>query len=114
MKAQFGDVKREDLGTQIIEGLSCKGAREVRTIAAGAIGNERPIEIISETWTSPELKMVMRKKHSDPRFGESVYELTGLKRGEPDKSLFQVPSNYRIIEQNETNPSKEFLIHSKP
>jgi hypothetical protein len=95
-----GEVKHEDLGTQVIDGVSCTGTRETRTIAAGAIGNERPLEIISETWKSPELKVVVLSKHSDPRFGETVYQLTDIKRSEPDASLFQVPSDYRILNQD--------------
>ena len=43
-------VKHEDLGTQTIEGVSAQGKRETVTIPAGQIGNERPIEIVSETW----------------------------------------------------------------
>jgi hypothetical protein len=96
--AEFsGEVKHEDLGTQVIEGVSCTGIRETRTIAAGAIGNERPIEITSETWMSPELKMVVLSKHSDPRFGETTYHLTDIRRSEPDPSLFQVPGDYKIV-----------------
>ena len=95
-----GDAKHEDLGTQVIDGVSCTGTRETRTIAAGAIGNEQPIEITSETWTSPELKTLVLSKHNDPRFGETVYQLTDIKRSEPDASLFQVPSDYRILSQD--------------
>ncbi|HTC95863.1 MAG TPA: hypothetical protein VK699_20650 [Terriglobales bacterium] len=90
----------KDLGTQVIEGVSCTGTRETRTIAAGAIGNEQPIEITTETWTSPELKTVVLSKHNDPRFGETVYQLTDIKRSEPDQSLFQVPSDYRVLGQD--------------
>jgi hypothetical protein len=100
-----GESKQEDLGTQVIEGVACTGSRETRTIPAGAIGNERPIDIVSEIWTSPELKMVVLSKHSDPRFGENVYRLTDLNRAEPDPALFQLPSNYKIIE-NEIPRSK--------
>jgi len=49
-------IKHEDLGTQTIEGLSAQGKRETVTIPAGQIGNERPIEIVTETWFSPELQ----------------------------------------------------------
>jgi hypothetical protein len=35
-------------------------------------------------------------KHSDPRFGETVYRLTNISRTEPDASLFQVPADYKI------------------
>jgi hypothetical protein len=102
-----GEVKHEDLGPQVIQGISCTGTREIRTIPAGAIGNEQPIEITSETWMSPELKTVILSKHRDPRFGETVYQLTDLKRDEPNQALFQVPSDYRIIGQDVVASPKE-------
>jgi len=102
-----GEVKHEDLGPQVIQGISCTGTREIRTIPAGAIGNEQPIEITSETWMSPELKTVVLSKHSDPRFGETVYQLTDLKRDEPNQALFQVPSDYRIVGQDVVASPKE-------
>lgn len=101
-----GDVKHEDLGTQVIEGVSCTGKRETRTIPAGAIGNERPLETISENWTSSELHTLVLSKHSDPRFGETVYRLTDIQRNEPDPSLFQVPSDYRLANPGELSSPK--------
>jgi hypothetical protein len=89
-----GNLKTESLGTQVIEGVSCEGHRMTRTIPAGAIGNERPLETITETWISPELHALVLKKNSDPRFGETIYKLTDIRRAEPDASLFQVPSSY--------------------
>ena len=89
------NMKHESLGTQVIEGISAEGTRDTRTIPAGAIGNEKPIVITSETWISPELQVVVLSKRNDPRFGETVYKLTGITRGEPDPSLFQVPEKAR-------------------
>jgi len=45
-----GNVKQEDLGTRTIEGVSAKGLKTTMTIAAGEVGNERPIEVVTETW----------------------------------------------------------------
>ena len=84
-------VKHEDLGTQTIEGVSAEGKRDTMTIPAGQIGNERPIEVVSETWYSPELRTFVLRKHSDPRVGETVFRLTDIRRGEPDAALFQPP-----------------------
>jgi len=39
-----GTAKKEALGEQMIEGVRAEGTRETRTIPAGKIGNERPIE----------------------------------------------------------------------
>jgi len=95
------DVKnqvKEALGTQMIEGVQAEGTRVTVTIPAGEIGNERPIEIVSERWYSPELQMVIMSKHSDPRSGETTYQLTNINRSEPAKSLFEVPTGYTISE----------------
>ncbi len=93
---QPGEAKSESLGTQTIEGVSAEGKRETRTIPAGAIGNDRPIEISSETWYSPDLHAVVLNKRNDPRMGETVYRLTDIKRGEPDASLFQPPPGTKM------------------
>ena len=93
---QVNNGKEESLGKQTIEGIEAEGVRTTMTIPAGEIGNERPIEIISERWYSPELQTLVMTKHSDPRFGETVYHLTNISRSEPDASLFQVPADYKI------------------
>jgi hypothetical protein len=90
--------KTEDLGTQVIQGLSAQGKRVTRAIAAGQEGNEKEIDIVTETWYSPDLQMVIQSKTSDPRFGETAYQLSGLNRAEPDPALFAVPSGYSITE----------------
>ncbi len=94
-KATGNEVK-EQLGKQIVEGVEAEGTRTTVTIPAGEIGNERPIEIVSERWYSPELQLVVMTRHSDPRFGETTYKLTNINRTEPAKTLFEVPADYTI------------------
>jgi hypothetical protein len=89
---------KEQLGKQIIEGVEAEGNRSTVTIPAGEIGNERAIEIVSESWYSPELQMVVMTRHTDPRFGETTYRLTNINRTEPVKSLFEVPADYTVKE----------------
>jgi hypothetical protein len=86
----------ESLGKRMIEGVEAEGTRITQTIPAGAMGNERPIEVLHELWYSQELLMDVMTKWIDPRLGESTQRLTNLKRGEPDASLFQPPSDYTI------------------
>ena len=93
---QPDEAKTESLGTQVMEGVVVEGKRVTRTIPAGQIGNAQPIEITSEVWTSPDLQVVVMSKHSDPRFGETTYQLTGIQRAEPDHSLFEIPPGYTI------------------
>ncbi len=91
-----GTAQKESLGEQTIEGVRAQGTRETRTIPAGRIGNERPIDIVSETWYSPDLQMVVQSKRSDPRVGETIYRLTNIALAEPDATLFQVPAGVTV------------------
>jgi len=91
-------AKTEDLGTQVIQGVTVQGKRVTRVIPAGKEGNEKEIDIVSETWYSPDLQAMVMSKTSDPRFGESVYQLNAISRAEPDPALFAVPSDYTVKE----------------
>jgi hypothetical protein len=88
--------KTESLGTKSMEGVQVTGTRSTSTIPAGTIGNDRDLNIIRETWYSPELKLVIQSTQSDPRFGETTYTLKNIQQGSPDVTLFQVPANYTI------------------
>ncbi|MEW6209726.1 MAG: hypothetical protein AB1631_15260 [Acidobacteriota bacterium] len=92
------ETKKESLGTQTIEGVQAEGTRVTLTIPAGEIGNEQPINIVSERWYSPELQVVVMTRRSDPRAGETTYRLTNINRSEPTRSLFEVPSDYTLRE----------------
>jgi TonB family protein len=91
-------TKTESLGKQMVEGVECEGERAVTTMPAGTIGNDRPIETVNETWYSPELKIMILSKRSDPRFGESTYSVTNITRSEPYAELFLPSSDYKLID----------------
>ncbi len=95
--AETGNRSQESLGTQEIAGVQAQGTRTTETIPAGKIGNERPIIVTDERWYSPDLKVDVLVKHSDPRMGTVVYQLTNISREEPDASLFQVPADYTVV-----------------
>ena len=90
--------KSEDLRSRVIEGVEATGKSSMTTILAGTIGNERDIVTTSETWYSKELQMTILNKRTDPQTGNYLYQLTNIKRSEPDKSLFTVPSDYKIVD----------------
>jgi hypothetical protein len=96
--ADPSEVTTENLGNQTMEGVQVTGTRTTQTIAVGKIGNDRPIVITTEVWTSPELKTTVYSKRNDPRMGEQTFKLTNIQRGEPDASLFTVPSDFKITE----------------
>src|SRR5882757_9290923 len=91
-----GAVKKDDLGTQSINGAPAQGTRYTRTIPAGQIGNDKPISIVNERWYSPDLQVVVKSTRTDPRFGSTTYTLTNIQRQEPAATLFAVPSDYTV------------------
>ncbi len=93
--APRGPGVTQPLPAREIEGLRANGERTTWTIPAGQIGNERPIEIVREVWTSPELMVTLQSRDFDPRSGETLYRLSNLRRGEPDAALMRVPPDYR-------------------
>ncbi|MDT4966274.1 MAG: hypothetical protein QOJ64_1011 [Acidobacteriota bacterium] len=100
----------ESLGKQTIEGVVADGTRTTSTIPAGEVGNEQPIKIVWEKWYSPELQTVVMTRHSDPFVGETTYRLTNIVRGEPARSLFEVPADYTIKEL----PTNTRIMRRKP
>jgi hypothetical protein len=99
VRVSMKNAAREPLGKQMIEGVNAEGVREASTIAAGAIGNDRPIQVSSESWYSAELQMNIMTRHSDPRTGDESFRLTNINRSEPAAYLFQAPSGYQINER---------------
>ncbi|MBV9158765.1 MAG: hypothetical protein JO097_21075 [Acidobacteriaceae bacterium] len=97
------NVSKTELGTQTIEGVAAQGTRTTRTISAGSVGNEQPIVITTETWYSPDLKVLVMSKTEDPRMGETTYKLTNIQQSEPAANLFQVPDDYTVKDQPTNN-----------
>lgn len=93
-----GSMKTESLGTQTISGVPCAAKRNIHTIAAGQIGNDRPIEIVNETCFSEQLKTLLSSRTNDPMHGETLMRLTTINRAEPAKSLFEIPPGYTVKE----------------
>ena len=87
-----------DLGQQVIEGVLATGTRSTTVIPAGMIGNDKPINVVSEQWVSEDLQVFVMTKHSDPRSGDTIYRLTNVVQAEPHKSLFEVPPDYTFKE----------------
>jgi hypothetical protein len=92
------NVRTESLGKRTIEGVEAEGTRTTIQIPAGRVGNDRPLEIVSERWYSPELQVVVLSSHKDPFVGDTVYRLTNINRAEPAASLFEVPADYTVFE----------------
>ena len=99
LSAVVRDEKREmvneDLGSRNIEGVDCTGTRQTTTIPAGAIGNEKPISIVRETWFAPVIAAVVESTTDDPRYGKTTYQLKNVQLNEPPRSMFEPPADFK-------------------
>ncbi len=93
------DTKTESLGRQIIEGVPADGTRITQTIPAGQMGNELPIQVVTERWYSSDLHMEILTRRTDPRNGETVTKLINISRAEPNRTLFEPPADYKTVEE---------------
>jgi hypothetical protein len=92
------DFRNEILTPQEINGVHADGQRTTRTIhLEGEISN-RVIEVTNELWISPDLRIIVRLIHDDPRTGKEVTEVTEAVRGDPEPALFQVPEGYAVVD----------------
>ena len=83
---------KQDLGTQVMDGLQVKGTKTTFTIPAG---QDRvtiaDVVTTTESWYSDELKLIISSKRTDPAFVTST-KATNLRRVEPARDLFEVPA----------------------
>jgi hypothetical protein len=90
----------ESLGSQTIEGVFVEGNKTTTTFPVGFMGNDRALVRVTESWISPDLKLLVLSKNSDPRMGESTTRLQNINRSEPDPALFGIPAGYQIVDEN--------------
>ena len=88
----------EDLGTQMVNGVSAQGVRTTTTVEKGAVGNDRDLHTVMERWVSPDLRVIVRSVNTNPDRGAVHLDLTNLVVGSPDPSLFEVPAGYTVVE----------------
>ena len=86
--------KTEDLGMNVIDGVQCKGSRVTQT------SDDLPAKVATyERWYSSELKLTSLATASGPNWKHTA-RIRILDRGEPDASLFVIPSDYTIHDLN--------------
>jgi len=86
-----------------MEGVRVIGTRREYTLAAGTVGNEKPIGITIEQWFSPDLRMIVSKTGQGTTGGGSIYRLGHIVQGEPDPGLFAIPPDYTLHRNSVTS-----------
>jgi hypothetical protein len=91
-------VKVEDLGTTMLNGLDAKGTRRTFTVPAKLSGTGKPVEVVDEYWYSEDLHVNLLVRRTDPRTGVQTVAISAIERVEPAPAFFEVPEGYKIVD----------------
>ncbi len=92
-----GDLTREDLGSNLVNGIEAVGTRETVVLNAGVAGNDRPLSLMREFWYSPRLGINLIEKRVDPRSGTQMFTVSDVALSEPDPQSFAVPAGFTVV-----------------
>ena len=89
----------EDLADKTIYGVTAAGHRSTQTSPPGTRqGNDKPIVSVVERWVDPQTGITLLSKQSGSD-GGSTSSMPDYKAGDPDPSLFQIPSDYKVVDE---------------
>lgn len=90
------------LGKDVIDDLETDIILETKKIPAGKIGNDREIVETRQSWYSPQYKLDLKVIRNDSRAGKQTLTVDNFVAGEPNPSLFVIPSDYKIVDERAT------------
>ena len=102
-----GFIQSEDLGLSTTQGVETHGYREVTTWNPGAMGNDKEMKATREFWYSPQLALNLISIVDQPWSGKQVFRVTELSTSEPDASYFEVPAEYKVVDQRTERPADQ-------
>ena len=85
-----------DLGKRTQNMMDLVGKRVTGTILPGKVGNAQALNVTTEIWVAPQLKLIVKQVESNPVTGERTFEVTNIRNEEPDPALFKVPDGYTV------------------
>ena len=89
----------EDLPEKAIYGVTAAGHRSTQTNPPGTRqGNDKPIVSIVERWADPNTGVTLLQKQSGSE-GGNTSTIPDYKAGDPDPTLFLIPSDYKVIDE---------------
>ncbi len=92
-------VKVEDLGTQVIEGLTVKGTRTTSTYTPEGEPVSPDNAFIVTEWFSDELQIPILQETVNGTRSSWQSKEVNIVRAEPDESMFQIPQGYKVFDR---------------
>jgi hypothetical protein len=89
---------REELGFRSVNGLDLVGTRESQPLGLTATGSDRPLAVVKEFWFSKQLGLNVITRRDDPRSGIEAFSVTDIHLSEPDRALFMLPADSKVVD----------------
>jgi hypothetical protein len=86
------------LGSRQINGVEADGKLHTTVYPAGYQGRVEEVTTTDETWYSFRIQAQVRQVRTDPRNGDSEYQMKSIEVGEPGAGLFRVPDDYEVVD----------------
>ena len=99
-----GSAIHEDLGKRFIAGVETEGTHDTLIYNPGVYGNDRKMTVENEFWWSPQVGLNLLSIKTDPRIGKQTFTVTELAQGDPEPSLFQLPTGFMVVDRRKTTP----------
>ena len=91
----------EPIGTKLIQGLQAEGRRTTMIYPPGAMGNDRPMTEVQESWIVPSLQVTVLSTSKSSK-ANLTGEITNLTTANPAPDLFRPPPGYEVRDQAST------------
>lgn len=91
-------TKRESLPGKTIHGIYSEGTRITFNVHHDD-GRGGEVGCVEETWVSPEMKIAVLTNYGGTCGDGGITEIRELDRREPDATLFEIPTGYKVIVQ---------------
>jgi hypothetical protein len=87
-------ISTEKMPYREINGIAAVGIKKI--FVPLVTSESSMVRIVAETWYSPELEINVLSTSFDPRVGDSITEITDIRRKPPDVRYFEIPDGYQI------------------
>jgi hypothetical protein len=94
--ALLPDIRREELGAEIRDGMSLRHGRETVNYPAGLPGEKDALTIVTDYWYSQELQAFVEIRQVGPKNIVQTLALRNISRENPASALFKIPKTYAI------------------
>jgi hypothetical protein len=88
----------EELPSTYMHGVYVTGQRITIVLPPGTYGETQRKRVTTEVWTAPDLHLTVLRIQNDSITGSSRQEYTEISRATPDRSLFEPPADYALVD----------------